>query len=342
MAFRIYSETLPLREVARPEVAALLARYGLAIVLAVRPWELDALPAVVRALSDRGVSVSVWPMLADEEGRWASVYNAREFGALVARTIDTLEAARARPREVFFDMEPPFGEARALVHHAGIARRAAAALRRARDRAAFDDAEAVLAASVASLRDRGIATAAAAWPLVALDGARARSWQRALGTPVDALAVDRVSVMAYTSLFAGWSLGAVRRRDAAAILARTTALTRARWGVGAGISLGCVGTGAFEHEPVYASPRELAEDVATARAEGCADLTLFDLGGVLARGPAETWLDAFTAPDAAPAPRSTPRVSVGALAVRAATRALARAQGQRAVRYSTPSSERSA
>jgi hypothetical protein len=157
----------------------------------------------------------------------------------------------------------------------------------------MDAAARELASAVGELHARGIATASAVWPLVALDPPGMRGWQALLGTPVDALATERVSVMMYTSILEGWSRGAVRRRDATALLGAATARVGRRWGTAAGISVGCVGTGALADEPVYRSPSELAEDVAIARAGGCEDLSLFDLGGVLHREPAEAWLEAF-------------------------------------------------
>jgi hypothetical protein len=51
--------------------------------------------------------------------------------------------------------------------------------------------------------------------------------------------------------------------------------------------------GALGDEPVYRAVRELREDVAAARAAGIEDLSLFDLGGVLARPPAEAWIEAL-------------------------------------------------
>ena len=52
--------------------------------------------------------------------------------------------------------------------------------------------------------------------------------------------------------------------------------------------------GALGDEPRYRDPSELAVDVAVARAGGVETLNLFDLGGVLRRGPAEAWLEALT------------------------------------------------
>ncbi len=288
---RIYCETLPYAQLVRPRTIELLRRHDLELVLAVRPWQLAELTSVMATLRDGGVPVSIWPMLSDDEGRWASASNAASFVAFLLDTADALAAAGHTPREVLLDLEPPFVHARALA--AGGAGMLGAARPRPTSAGAMDAASNELTAAVAELHARGIATASAVWPLVALDPPGTRGWQSLLGTPVDALATGRVSVMMYTSILEGWSRGAIRRRDATALLAAASARVASRWGAGAGMSLGCVGTGALEDEPIYRSPLELAEDVALARAGGCVDLSLFDLGGVLGREPAEAWLDAF-------------------------------------------------
>jgi hypothetical protein len=130
--------------------------------------------------------------------------------------------------------------------------------------------------------------------------------------------------MVYTSILEGWSRGALRRKHATALLAAASRRTARRWGAASGISVGCVGTGAFEDEPIYRTPAELADDVAIARAEGCEDLSLFDLGGVLARPPAEAWLDAFAEASADARVLPSRRVAAARTLARAATWALAR------------------
>lgn len=324
---RIYSETLPYQELTRPRTVALLARYALEVVVAVRPWQTGELPAVARVLRDAGVAVSVWPMLGDEEGRWANAQNAASFARFGRAVVDAMQAERILPREVLFDLEPAFDEARLLLP--GVSRDARgflglashAARARAPERAA---AEAVLARWMEELHARGVATSMAVWPLVALDPPGARGWQTVLGTPVDGLPAGRISVMVYTSILEGWSRGTVRRRDAEALLAAASRRVVRRWGGRASISLGCVGTGAFEDEPVYRAPAELAEDVALARTAGCDDLSLFDLGGVLAREPAEAWLEAFTSRRDTTGPEPSRRVTAARTLARAATWALAR------------------
>jgi hypothetical protein len=158
-----------------------------------------------------------------------------------------------------------------------------------------------------ALHDAGQEVSTAVPPTVLLDpeGAGPRPYEELLGTPVEGLPWDHVSVMLYTSMIEGWSRGVLRRADARALLAAAAAGAAARFGDRAGVSLGCVGVGAFGNEPVYRSVGELADDVAIARAAGVDDLTLFDLGGVLGRPDPEAWLDAFT--ETPPASRVPPK-----------------------------------
>ncbi len=296
---RIYSETLPLERVARKDTVALLARHGLALVLAVRPWELAELASVAPALRDGGVPLAIWPMLGDDEGRWANAKNAASFARLVRDVVRTVEEAHAPAVEVLLDLEPAFSEAKALSHGArGLLRIAGAAKRAIAERARFRASASDLASLVEEIHTRGLATSSAVWPLVALDPPGSVTWQSLLGTPTDELATSRISVMLYTSILEGWSRGVFGREHAVELLAAGTLRALRRWGPSAGVSIGCVGVGAFEDEPVYRSPAELAEDAALVRVAGCRDVSLFDLGGVLTRGPAEPWLEAFVHPEA--------------------------------------------
>lgn len=325
---RVYSETVSYADIVRPQTLALLSTRGLDLVLAVRPWDVAALPEVARALSGAGVGLSVWPMLADDRGRWGSIHNADEFARFAIDICDRLEAASVRPSEVLFDLEPPFAQAKTLVALGGAGAtakgNASGWVSFVRRSPAYRRGARALGAVASEIHSRSIATSMAVWPLVALDPPGREGWQGVLGTPVDALGAGHVSVMLYTSLFEGWSRGAVRRRDATALLARATARSVRRWGSKAGVSLGCVGTGAFEDEPVYRSPAELAEDVAVTRASGCEKLTLFDLGGVLSRGEPEGWLDAFVHPESVSDVATTRRVSAARVLARALTWAVGR------------------
>lgn len=275
-----------------PSVLALLRRHAIDVLVAVRPHDLGALPRVVAACRDAGVGIAAWPMLDDSDGRWASVRNVEAFALLVRRVLDAVTVD-----EIAIDLEPPIDDVRAML---GGARARARVLRAAPTREAFAAARARYVALVDELHAEGIRSTAAALPVVLLDphGQRPR-WQRLAGTPVEGPAFDHVSVMLYTTMIEGWSRGMLARNHARAVLAAACRAVANRFGSTGGVSLGAVGVGALGDEPIYRDARELADDVAIARAAGCDDLTLFDLGGVLARPPAEAWLEAFVRTPAA-------------------------------------------
>ncbi|WP_437552972.1 hypothetical protein WME97_17080 [Sorangium sp. So ce367] len=319
---RIWSELLPLEVVRAPGTLALLRRYALELSIAVRPETAAGLPDLVAACADAGVAVAVWPMIADEDGRWASAGNAAAFGAFVARLLDALDARRLAAAEIVFDLEPPIEAVRrALAGGRGALDLLGGGPRGARGSPRWDEAQRAYTELAGAVHARGVATSAAIVPLVLADGP-ARGWERLLGTPVSAPPWGRVGAMLYTSLFEGYSRGALGREDALALLAWGCRAAARRFGPRAGASLGAVGKGALGDEPVYRSVAELREDVAAAVAAGVSDLSLFDLGGVLARPPAEAWLEAFVAPPEAHSPRDTLRargvIAAAALVGRAA------------------------
>ena len=274
-------------------VISALKRYALEVLVAVRPPDLPGLPALMEAYAAAGVTLALWPMLGDEQGRWANVNNAPVFCDFVRRTIEPLEARGLAPGEIVFDLEPDIAEVSTLfsrVHHDGPVRRPwGTPARAAIARSEFER----LLRELHTSRIRATATVV---PLVLLESERSGRglWQRAMGTPIDGLRWDHVNVMLYSSMFEGWSLNTMRRTDTLGLLAAFCTATRERFGTNASVSLGAVGVGALGDEPTYRAVRELAEDVAVARACGIDDLALFDLGGVLSRAPMESWLHAFT------------------------------------------------
>ncbi len=283
----MWCETLTYDQVAQPPLAALLGRYHVDLLLAVRPWQLPEVAELVRRLQGAGLYVALWPMLADHDGRWASVASSAKFAAFG----DQLLARVPFVDEVILDLEPPLALLTRWKEGDPTWRQTPSPL-------AYRTARADLVAAVTRWgATRRVTTAV--MPMLAVE-LRGQWLQRVLGTPASALPVDSHSMMAYTSLFEGWSRGLVGRRRAEALLVGCARLARARFGARAALSLGTVGTGAFGDEPAYRDVVELARDVALARRAGIDELALFDLGGVLRRGPAEAWLEAlcFSEPSA--------------------------------------------
>jgi hypothetical protein len=279
----IWSEYVPYETLRTAAVLRPLASRAITPIVAVTPPVLDQAAGVVRACRDAGAGVGLWPMLDDADGRWASAANAERFCAFARALLDALDAAGARPDCVAIDLEPPIDRLRALVRG-----RLRPPPRRGSDAAVH------YRALVDDIEQRGVAVIAAVMPTAILSRSAARrGWQHFFETPVDAIPFGRVSAMVYTSLLEGYSRGMVGRRDARVILARLAAEAHAHLGERASISLGCVGTGALGDERTFRSVAELGDDVAIARAAGVDHIALYNLEGVLARPPAEHWLDAL-------------------------------------------------
>jgi hypothetical protein len=310
---RVFSEEVPFELLASARVLRLLAERDLGLCFAVRPDTLQLASAVVQACREGGVSVGVWPMLRDEDGRFAHVRNLLLFHDFTARLLDALGDAGTLPDDVLVDLEPSIDPLRSLVlHGAGALRHLP--LAEVPSGPSFAEGSRRLQELARFVSGLGVSVSFAVVPLL-LWGERGPTWERLLGTPLPEGSADRVEGMLYTSMIEGWSAGALSRRDAEALLVRGAEATRRRFGERAGVALGAVGPGALRSEPTYRGPDELARDVALALGAGVTSLSLFDLGGVLAREPAEAWLDAFatTAPRISAAPGLRARAALGAM-----------------------------
>lgn len=292
MRRRVWSETLPLPALTDPATLRLLARYDVELIAAVRPWDLPLVPALVGACNDAGVGVGLWPMIADADGRWANALNALAFTRFVRDLLDAVPEG-GRVVDVAVDLEPPFGVVTtALRSPLGVWPSVSSV-----NGTGWTSARGLFRNLIAAVHERGVRCSAAVLPFVLLDPVtgRLRPVQRALTVPVDALPWDHASVMVYTSMAEGWSRGLLDRARTVALLGRSARATRRRFGAAAGVSLGVVDVGALGDEPRYRGPGELAADVAVTVAAGVDEISLFDLGGVLRRGPPEPWLEALTA-----------------------------------------------
>lgn len=286
--FRIWSETATPEQVRDPRTLSLLRRYGCDLALAVRPWELASLRATIEYVQGAGISVAVWPMVEDAKGRWLShgtLAAFRDFTAQVQAHLDGLT-----PLEIVLDIEPSLVRT-AQFFGGGLLRGRLSTSAIPKRVHSTDDAYRTW---IADLNAAGHAISTALLPTAILAPPVQARWARLLDLPTCELPAAAHHVMLYTSLFEGWSAGLCRRRDAEALLARLAPLAVLQFREKAAVALGTIGTGAFESEPMWRNPEELARDVGICRAAGVRAFSLFDLGGLLRRPPPEAWLESFT------------------------------------------------
>jgi hypothetical protein len=264
------------------------------VYVAIAPHQVERAGSVIRRCQGAGIRVGLWPLLADRDGRWASAWNGEPFAAYCRELLALLERDGARPDEVIIDLEPPIDITRRALRG-----RFGAAVSRPRHGLS------ALVTLVDELRSLfPVACAVAPW---AASGGGRRGWQAIMGTPIDSLGFDRVFLMTYTSLVEGYSRGLLSRSHAEALLAHWSRHARAQFGDRSAIAVGVVGVGALGDEATYRDPDELVRDVGICASAGIGHVALFNLRGVLARGPGP-WLEALSSATAIVAPSPSKRV----------------------------------
>lgn len=299
----VFSELTPLDDLLAPATLSLVGGAELTVYVAMPPALTPRAGEVVARLREAGIRVGLWPLLEASDGYWANVWNGSRFAGRCRELLDELARRDLVPDELLIDLEPPIDVVKRVLR-----------VRPPRPRPRFEPGGAAalagLTEEVSSLC-RVVATVA---PMVC--GPGGRGWQRLLGTPVDALRLERVFIMAYTSLLEGYGRGALARGDCEALLSRWSAEARRTFGERAAVAVGVAGVGALGDERPYRDAGELARDVAIARAGGCEHIALFNLAGALARPEPRLWLEALGDPPPfvdVPPPRARVRALLGAI-----------------------------
>jgi hypothetical protein len=286
---RIWSEFVSYEVLCSKLVVDMLREHDLEVLVAVTPSQLEDVPKLSKHMRDAGVRLGLWPMVADDHGRWGSTFNAHHFSEF------TTAVSEIAPEDttIAIDLEPPI----TIMHGLLTGRpRAYRQLLRTNNWGAGHER---LHELLRTLKQRGSPCLAAANPMLLGDGRGESAWQWLFGTPIDQLPFDAVSFMTYTSLISGYTKGLLSRPIAQSMLMQTAVAAQRQWGNRASMSLGTVGGGALGDEVPYRSIQELREDVATALACGVTDLALFDLSGVLTKNNPSEWISAFATTEAA-------------------------------------------
>jgi hypothetical protein len=306
----VFVEDVEPAELVRPEVVKLLGDRALAAIVSIRPWNVTETLEARATLEAAGVPVTLWPMLDDADGRWVNVRTIPAMRAFIDKCLaHPAFVSCPAPRRVLLDREPPIHDVKAVLQS-----RSALALATLAGVLVSAGGSRPLDGLVAHLRAGHVEVSAAEVPFVLADGPLA-GVSRLLGVGSAPPGIGTAWIMAYTTLFSGYSRGYIDRSRATTMLAAAARRTRRRRGDAAALALGCVGQGALGDEAIYRHVDELAEDVSIAVREGVDRLALFDLRGVLRRSDPAAWLDAFVGRSADAAaeapPRSSERAAVG-------------------------------
>ena len=300
---RVCVEFLAPAELGRKEVRDLLLAAGVAPMLAAptvdacASVQAEADGVVARVLSTYrqvGLRPCVWPLLPDEDGYWPSALNAERFVLRVAalRSAALAAAAPYQPGDmVAVDLEPPLPPPDRQGHRMPHLSRCG--------RSRFVEATATLSGLCEALRRDGLRTLAIAYPLVSADPPDGSEWQRRCVAPLSC-GWDRVGVMTYSSMVAGYSRGLLGVPAARRYGYRVQERLEARFPGRSAAFVGICGHGKLGDEPAHKEPEELALDAAAAWAAGATEVTAFCLEGILAQPDPLRWLLALSTPPLAP------------------------------------------
>lgn len=293
---RFWAENISPGEIVQ-RALPLLCEYGAGVGIAVFGDSLtDENAAAFRQIKEAGVELVLWPLLSKEEGYFPFERNVPVYAETVKRLMDWARDNSCAPGMIAVDLELPFHQMMAVLEATGLGKvhSALGILKENRDPERYRAAKAGLIELNGWLHARDIETIAAALPWVALElEGDVELVQDMMETPVAGVGFDVLSPMLYASMLVGMTEGLVTARDADWLIFDSCVHLRARYGWRtAGVSLGVTGTGVLGNEPTFSRPEELMVGVEAALAAGVRDIGIYNLEGILERGPRE-WLDAL-------------------------------------------------
>lgn len=296
MKRQVWCELLEHRELLAPDVIRQLRENDVEPIIAVRPWHLTTVLDLCNSLGKQGVKVSLWPMLGNARGRWASTSTADAYVLFSNEIVDAVCRCR-NVNEIVFDLEPPYDVVQRLSHHS-------VPLRWLNDTwrgDAFERTRDVFAHSVRRTHRAGLGVGCAVVPLVLHDGSTER-FARIFGCPVDQIEWDHHYIMLYRSVLRGY-LPRPARAAVDGLIWEWLHRAKKRWPNTVVASIGATGLGALGDESAYTSPDELLRDMSLIKHTGLSHVALFELSGLLRQSSPEVWWQAFLCPE-------SPRVEV--------------------------------
>jgi hypothetical protein len=295
--YALWSEFLPAATV-RAQVPALRS-HGISLYQNVRSDRVDARdPDTAALLADaacEGLEVRAWLTLPEEEGYWPNEENADLFTEKALDLAGWIRSSGWPIDWIVVDMEPGLGMMNDLIDRfeAGDLAGALGLLEANLDPARYAESLVKYSMLVGNLHDLGFKVMVVTFPLVLDDLADLDpTIQDALNTPVDGIAWDEISFMAYTTIMEKF-LGV----DITPYMVYSYGRDAVRaYPDRAAVDIGIIGRDGLTGQQGITSIQEIRAQVGAAKAAGITNLHAYALDGIVSMEDPEEWFKAFQAP----------------------------------------------
>jgi len=274
----VTAEYTPYRDLAGPELVALLKKYDIQICLCVREDQLnDELDNLYKAYEQAGLHILFWPLLPKKDGLYVNKETAEKYISYLEVIYGWAEKHNHKIDAVVVDVEPGSGGFKKMVKDM--------------DKKSWPQAMEKFSRIIQKIHGHDSLAIGVAFPFVSDDKRRGtHGWEDLFGGPVASVDWDYLAVMMYTSWFVQMLKSAGMTFDAAHWVAYDYSVDlKNLWGDKAAVALGVTNPGEGKETVIYDSPEKIAPAIAAVREAGVRNIGIYDMKGILAAGDPEAW-----------------------------------------------------
>lgn len=256
----------------------------------------NAYGELLRNASCSGLEVRAWLTLPEKDGYWPNEKNAELFSSTAIELARWIRAGNWNINWIVVDMEPDLEMLNKLLASLGSFDIATAVriLVENSDDESYKKAHGIYSAMVEKLHTMGFKVMVTTFPMLLDDLADGDSTiQNLLNIPVDGIAWDQISVMAYSTIFES-----ILKTDVPEYLVYSYGADAVKYyGDRAAIELGMIGqVGMISYEGI-SDPEVLKKQVGAAKAAGLKDIHAYSLDGIMSFDNRQDFLEMFEARD---------------------------------------------